>query len=413
MQLLYPLFTLIGGFIMAWLIAARLKQAETKFIVEANLQLKADLEIKQEQIKELTAKLATSHANETNLHHRLSEQKLEIANMKQQFTLEFENLANRIFEEKAVKFSQQNQLNLSSLLNPLGEKIKDFERKVEEVYNLEGKERATLKEQIRALTELNQQMSTETKNLTLALKGDSKTQGNWGEMILESILQKSGLVKNREYMLQVSLSTEIGKRYQPDVIVNLPDNKVLIIDSKVSLTAYERFISSEDDGGRNLARKEHALSFKNHIKNLSAKNYQSLYQIKSLDFVLMFIPIESAFALAIQDNNELFEEALSNNIVLVCPTTLLATMRTVASLWRSEKSAQNAHEIARIGGELYDRLVGFLDSMELVDGAIRNTHNKYHDALTKLNGNKGIIKSAAKLKDLGARTNKILEEKWG
>ncbi|MFN7094817.1 MAG: DNA recombination protein RmuC, partial [Burkholderiales bacterium] len=218
MQLLYPLFTLIGGFIMAWLIAARLKQAESKFIVESNLQLKADLEIKQEQINELTSKLATSHANEANLHHCLSEQKLEIANMRQQFTLEFENLANRIFEEKAVKFSQQNQLNLSSLLNPLGEKIKDFERKVEEVYNLEGKERATLKEQIRALTELNQQMSTETKNLTLALKGDSKTQGNWGEMILESILQKSGLVKNREYMLQVSLTTEIGKRYQPDVI---------------------------------------------------------------------------------------------------------------------------------------------------------------------------------------------------
>jgi len=415
MQFLYSSLVLIASCIIAWLIIKRYLNTEQQFLRQSNADLKIELEKKQvelrskeEQIIQLSSDLAVSNNNLQNTEGRLVEYKQEITTVKEQFTREFENLANRIFEEKSAKFSEQNQINLSNILTPLGQKIKDFEKKVEDTYNAEGRERATLKEQIRSLTELNQLMSSETKNLTLALKGDSKTQGNWGEMILESILEKSGLVKDREYTIQVAFANEDGKRYQPDVVVNLPENKVLIIDSKVSLTAYERFIASDDDIIRALAGKEHILSFRNHIKNLGSKNYHNLYKIQSLDFVLMFIPIESAFALAIQKDGGLFDEALSHNIVLVCPSTLLATMKTVASIWRAEKSTQNANEIAKIGGVLYDRLVGFVTSMELVDLAIKSSQIKYNDALTKLSGNQGVIKSALKLKELGAKTSKIL-----
>lgn len=361
---------------------------------------------------ELNANLAIANTEIEYAKTKYLEQKAEIIAMKEQFTLEFENLANRIFEEKANKFSEQNQTNLANLLTPLGNKIKDFEKQVADAYNLEGKERAMLKEQIQTLTKLNQQMSVETQNLTLALKGDSKTQGNWGEMILESILEKSGLVENREYFLQQMQSDAEGKRYQPDVIIKLPQDKVIIIDAKVSLTAYERFVSGVDAVTRELALKEHIQSLESHIKNLSNKSYHSLYQIKSLDFVLLFIPIESAFALALQYKSSLFDEALAKNIVLVCPSTLLATMRTVESIWRSEKSAQNANEIAKLGGELHDRLVGFLNSLELVNSSLQVTQNKYNDALTKLSGNRGVIKSALRLKELGAKTSKTLENKW-
>lgn len=412
MQLMYLVIMFVIGIALGLLIMLRIK-AQVQHLLNAQIhELKSDATAKQATVMELNANLAIANTEIEYAKTKYLEQKAEIIAMKEQFTLEFENLANRIFEEKANKFSEQNQTNLANLLTPLGNKIKDFEKQVADAYNLEGKERAMLKEQIQTLTKLNQQMSVETQNLTLALKGDSKTQGNWGEMILESILEKSGLVENREYFLQQMQSDAEGKRYQPDVIIKLPQDKVIIIDAKVSLTAYERFVSGVDAVTRELALKEHIQSLESHIKNLSNKSYHSLYQIKSLDFVLLFIPIESAFALALQYKSSLFDEALAKNIVLVCPSTLLATMRTVESIWRSEKSAQNANEIAKLGGELHDRLVGFLNSLELVNSSLQVTQNKYNDALTKLSGNRGVIKSALRLKELGAKTSKTLENKW-
>jgi len=328
----------------------------------------------------------------------------------------FANLANQIFEEKSSKlnskFSEQNQQsqsNLSQILVPLKERIKDFETKVHEVYHTEGKERASLREQITHLFNLNQQITHETKSLTQALKGDNKLQGSWGEMILENILHKSGLTKGVEYTTQETFTDDINKRYRPDVIINLPSDKKLIIDSKVSLTAYERAISAVDHLEQQAAIKEHIKSLKEHIKNLSGKNYQMLYQIKSLDFVLMFIPIESAFALAMQHDNELFEYGLKYNIMFVCPSTLFATMRTVATVWRTEVSLQNTNEIAKIGGELYDRFVNFITEMQKLETAIQKTTEVYSQTMLKLQGQVGVLKSVHKLKELGAKTSKTLQ----
>lgn len=339
---------------------------------------------------------------------RNEEQKKEIVEIRAQLTHEFENLANRIFEEKSNKFSQQNQVNLGNLLSPLNDKLKNFENKVNDVYEKENKERISLRVQVEELSKLNKQMNQETKNLTKALKGDSKVQGNWGEMILESILDKSGLIKGREYIVQDTYIDDAGKRFRPDVIVNLPENKSLIIDSKVSLTAYEKLVATNDDFEYNSALKEHVQSIKNHIKNLSDKSYQKLYNLQSLDFVLMFVPIEAAFSLALQTENSFFDEALHKNIIIVCPSTLLATVRTVYSVWRTEKSVQNANEIAKIGGELYDRFVGFLTDLEKINDSINSTQKNYDNALIKLQGNKGVVKSVMKLKELGAKASKNL-----
>ncbi len=410
MQISYIISFILGG-VFTSLIIFWVTSSEKRFLKNSNQNLTDEVHQKTDLILELTTQLTKTKSDLNNLIYQQDEKNLEITKIKEQFKLEFENLANKIFEEKSNKFTEQNQQNITSILNPLNEKIKDFEKKVTEAYIVEGKERASLKEQITQLTQLNQKMSLDTQNLTLALKGDSKTQGNWGEMVLESILEKSGLVKDREYVIQSSVSNEEGKRYQPDVIINLPDGKVLIIDSKVSLTAYEACLSSlnEDDHVGNL--KKHLLSIKNHIKSLGEKNYHNLYTIKSLDFVLLFIPIESAFALAIQHERGLFDEALSKNIVLVCPSTLLATMKTVANIWRNEKSAQNANEIAKLGGELYDKLVGILDAMNVLDLSIKSSQDKYNNIMTKMTGARGIVKSAMKLKDLGAKTNKNLDSK--
>ena len=330
--------------------------------------------------------------------------------MQSKLTAEFENLANKIFEEKSNRFTKQNQDNIGQLLTPLGEKIKDFETKVNDVYDKDNKERISLKSQIEELSKLNKEMNEETRNLTRALKGDTQIQGSWGEMVLESLLQKSGLVEDREYTIQLSI-TQDGKRYRPDVVINLPDNKSIIIDSKVTLTAYEKILS-EDTHDNSSLLKEHIQSIKNHIKNLNSKNYQKLYQLNSLDFVLMFVPIEAAFMLAVNNDNTIIDEALNKNIIIVCPSTLLATLRTVYSVWRTEKSIKNFEEIAKVGGELYERFLGLLDALSKVENSIHNVSVCYNNAVTKISGNKGIIKSVAKLKDLGAKTNKLIDNKW-
>ncbi|MBK7230103.1 MAG: DNA recombination protein RmuC [Ignavibacteriales bacterium] len=321
-------------------------------------------------------------------------------------TKEFENLANKIFEEKGNKFTEQNKEKLSEILNPLKEKISDFEKKVEETNKESIKGHASLKEQLQMLKEMQQ--GNPGKNLQ-ALKGQSKTQGNWGEFILESILEKSGFVKGREYVVQESLTAESGRRFQPDVIINLPENKSIIIDSKVSLIGYEKFISEEDEHQKQLGLREHINSIRSHIKNLSGKNYQNLYQLESLDFVLMFMPIEPAFAYAVQSDPSLFSDAFEQNIVIVSPSTLLATLRTISSIWRQESQNKNALEIARQSGEMLDKFAAFVDDLISVGKGLVGAKDNYDKAMNKLTEGRGnLISRSEKIKKLGAKASKSL-----
>ena len=386
-------------------------QSQNEYIKQENESLKGELKQNQTELLKLNNELSTTREESKNLLYRMSEQKQELTQLKEQFTKEFENLANKIFEEKTQKFADQNKTNLSEILTPLGEKIKDFEKKVNDVYVNESKDRASLKEQLNMLQSLNQQMSKETQNLTKALKGETKTQGNWGEFILESVLEKSGLVKDREYSIQQSFTTEEGKRYQPDVIINLPEGKTLIVDSKVSLVAYEKFWSSEDETQKTIALKEHLQSLRNHIKGLSDKNYQNLYEVKSLDFVILFVPIEPAFALAMQADPALFNEAFDKNIVIVSPSTLLVTLKTVASIWRFEYQNRNAIDIAKKAGDLHDKFVGFVDDLIGLGNKMRDSQKAYEGAMNKLSTGAGnIVKRTDELRKLGAKASKSLPQ---
>ena len=332
--------------------------------------------------------------------------------MQEKFQIQFKNLANEILDEKTKKFTDQNKLNLSDILNPLKEKIIDFEKKVEQTNKESIARNSALKEQISGLKELNQQITKEAENLTKALKGESKSQGNWGEFILESILEKSGLTKGDQYEVQVSRTSEDGRRLQPDVIVKLPEQKHIIIDSKVSLTAYEKYASADDDKTREAEIKNHLLSIRTHIKGLSEKNYQTIYEIGSLDFVLLFMPIEPAFGLAVQNDAELFNDAYEKNIVIVSPSTLIATLRTIASIWRQENQNRNAQEIARQGGQLYDKFVAFADDLIKVGENLNTTKKNYDQAMNKLSQGKGnLVNRTNKLRELGAKATKPLDSR--
>ncbi len=357
----------------------------------------------------LSSNLASINADNRNLQTRLEENRKEIEELQAKFSAEFKNIANSILEEKSRIFTEQNKNNIEGILKPLNDKIKDFEKRVEETYDRESKQRFSLEREIKNLYELNLQITKEASNLTSALKGQSKTMGNWGEVILESVLEKSGLVKDREYIVQESLMSEEGKRFQPDVIVNLPENKCIIIDSKVSLLGYEKYCSSEDETDKKAALKDHIISVRNHIKNLNQKNYQTLYQLRSLDFVLMFMPVEPAFSLAVQYDIGLFNEAFEKNIVLVSPSTLLATLKTIASIWRQEKQNRNALEIARQSGALYDKFEGLLKDLIEIGNKIKGTRKAYEDAMKKLStGSGNLIKRAEDIKKLGAKATKSL-----
>ena len=386
------------------------KLSERIKILEGDkIALQSDLKNEREKSEKLTSENSSLKSDYINLQQKLSEQKSEIEELQQKFTKEFENLANRIFDEKGKKFTEQNKEKLSEILNPLKEKISEFEKKVEETSKESIRGHSSLKEQLEMLRQMNQQITQEAKNLTEALKGQTKTQGNWGEFILESILEKSGLVKGREYSVQESLTTESGKRYQPDVIINLPENKSIIIDSKVSLIAYERYVSSEDETEKAKALRDHVLSIRSHLKNLSSKNYQSLYNLNSLDFVLLFMPIEPAFALAVQNDVNLFNDAFEMNIVIVSPSTLLATLRTIASIWRQENQNRNAMEIARQAGALYDKFVNFYNDLIDVGKKLDLAKNSYEEAMKKIHDGRGnLIVGVEKMKQLGAKASKSI-----
>jgi DNA recombination protein RmuC len=344
---------------------------------------------------------------------RLADQERSIQEIQQKFQLEFQNIANKLLDEKSQKFVETNRAHLDILLNPLKENIKAFEEKVDKVYNMEAAERNTLKGVISQLMELNKLISNEAQNLTKALKGDSKKQGNWGEVILERVLERSGLVKDREYRMQASFVTEDGNRLQPDVIIDLPDEKHLIIDAKVSLVAYERLVNCETEDERKLYSKAHVESIRNHVLNLSSKNYHDLYQINSPDFVLLFVPIESSFSFAVQLDAELFSDAWEKKVVIVSPSTLLATLRTISSIWKQERQNRNVLEIARLSGAMYDKFVGFIGDMEGIGKNIKQSQTAYDSAISKLTeGNGNLTKTAEKIKGLGAKANKQLDQKY-
>jgi len=344
---------------------------------------------------------------------RLAEQEKTIQEIQQKFQKEFENIAEKLLKEKSKEFVDVNRTNLDIILNPLKENLKAFEDKVDKVYNMEAAERNTMKGVITQLMELNQQISDEAKNLTKALKGDNKKQGNWGEVILERVLERSGLVKDQEYRLQASLIGADGSRLQPDVVIDLPDEKHLIIDSKVSLIAYERLVNCETEDERKLFSKAHVESIRSHVQGLSSKNYHDLYQINSPDFVLLFIPIESSFSFAVQIDSELFSDAWDKRVVIVSPSTLLATLRTIASIWKQERQNRNVLEIARLSGAMYDKFVGFVTDMESIGKNIKQSQGAYDNAISKLTeGNGNLTKTAEKIKNLGAKANKQLDQKY-
>ena len=346
-----------------------------------------------------------------SLEEKLAENKQDIEKLQEKFSKDFEILASKILEEKSSKFTEQNKENIKSILSPLQEKIQDFEKKVENTHKESIDYHAALRQQILGLKEMNLQMSKETLNLTKALKGDSKTQGNWGELVLERVLEKSGLEKDREYFVQQSFTNPDGKRILPDVVIHLPDNKKMIIDSKVSLTAYEQYVNAASSSEKEQAITAHTNSLKRHITQLSEKNYQDIYQIDSPNFVLLFIPIEPAFAVALNHDNQLYNKAFEKNIVIVTPTTLLATLRTIDSMWNNEKQQRNAIEIALQATRLYDQFVNLTDDLIKVGNQLKTVQGSYDTSMKKLTGKGNLIKKIETIKKLGAIGSKTFNDK--
>lgn len=395
-------------------------------VADTNLQsrirevesLNFNLQEIQQRMSKAEENLQKALLSEASLKTSLTEQKNQnkeklalLDEAKERMNTEFKNIANEIFESKQQLFKAESKEQLGNLLSPLSDRIKEFEKRVETSYNEESKERYSLIKEVRNLQELNARISKDAINLTNALKGESKTQGAWGEIILERVLEKSGLVKGREYEVQVSMKNEEGRRLQPDVVVHLPEGKDIIIDSKVSLTAYERYCSSDDDIERAEALKLHIQSMRTHIRQLGDKDYQNLDAVKTLDFVLLFVPIEAAFSLAVQTNNDLFSDAFDRNIVMVAPSTLLPTLRTIQNIWRYEHQNKNAQEIASKAGALYDKFVNFVADLENIGARIESAQAAYRDAHNKLTSGKGnLVRRAEGMRELGAKVSKSLPQ---
>lgn len=373
---------------------------------------RADLQKFRDENTALVGRLEKAKVEYLNLQEKLLVQKTELEEIQKKFTTEFENIANRILKKNSEEFTAANQKNIGEVLNPLKEKIYLFEKKVEDTYQKGLKDQTDLRAELKKLYDLNSKISEEAGNLTKALKGDVKKQGNWGEVVLERILERSGLNEGTQgYQKQFSDVSEDGKRIQPDIVINLPDNKHIIVDSKVSLIAYERAVNSATETERAANIKEHLVSIKAHIKGLSEKHYQTARRLNSPDFVLLFIPIESSFSLAVQEDHELFSYAWDQKIVIVSPSTLLATLRTISSIWQQENQTRNAMEIARQGGALYDKFVNFVSDLERIGSSIDASRKNYDAALNKLKDGQGnLIRSAEKLRELGAKTNKELSK---
>ncbi len=397
-----------AGYMIGLLLGrARASAAEAK--AERLPQVEGRLIESEQQLNALNAQVATLTMQLTQERNQSNEKLALLQSAREELTHQFKNLANDILEEKSKRFSEQNQQSLGQLLDPLKTKLQEFQGKVEQVYVQEGKDRSALAEQVRQLMELNKTVSQEANNLTKALKGSNKTQGNWGELVLERVLEGSGLRKGEEYDVQESHTLPDGRRLQPDVVVHLPDDRHLVIDAKATLVAYEDYANAEDEKHRDAALKRHLDAVRSHIKGLSDKNYQDLYGLKSLDFVLMFIPIEPAFMLAVTHDRDLFMDAWNKNVLLVSPSTLLFVVRTVANLWRQEAQTRNAQDIAKRGAELYDKLAGFVEDMESLGTRLNQAQKDYDGAINKLSTGRGnLIRQAEMLKKLGVKPSKSL-----
>lgn len=389
-----------------------IEEARAAQLLADRSRLEQQLQQEQQQLIRLSEEKSALEARQHYQDEKLLRQQQEMDQIREKFTMEFKNIANELLESRSKTFSTQNQQQLELLLSPLRERLKEFESKVDSTHKESLEKHASLFNELRNLRELNQNMSEEARNLTRALKGESKTQGNWGELILERILERSGLSRDAEYRVQESLLTDEGRRVQPDVTILLPGERFLVIDSKVSLTDYERFVSAEDEAEKQAALKRHVLSMRAHIKGLSEKKYEHLHGAGSPDFVLMFVPLESAFHAALQQDADLFGDAFDKNIVLVSTSTLLATLRTIASLWRTEKQNQNAQEIARQAANMYDKFVDFSSDLIKVGVQLDGTQKTYAEAMKKLTeGKDNLVRKTERLKELGAKGSKQIDSR--
>ncbi len=408
-----------------------LRELQSKYETqrEENLGIQtllSGMEVERDMLKGQLKELSGVHENyaqllsqNSGLQVRLEEEQRQnseklalLKGAEEEMKLQFSKLANDIFEQRSKVHAEQNRLQLDTILKPFKEQVDAFGKKIEDNYITETKERHLLKDQIVQLRSLNERLSDDANNLTKALKGENKTQGNWGELILERILESSGLREGHEYETQGSYKDEQGKMYRPDVLVHLPDEKDIVIDSKVSLVAYEHYIKAEDEIEKANALKQHIASIRAHIKGLSDKKYEDLVGVKSLDFVLLFMPIEGAYMLALENDANFFQEAIKENIMVVGPSTLLVTLRTIEYIWRNERQEQNAQEIAQKGADLYDKFVGFVEDMEKIGGQISRTQESYDSAMNKLSTGKGnLIKRTEDMKKLGIKTKKKIDAK--
>lgn len=424
------LFSVIAGFIAGYLIHKKLSAAD-QIITQDELELiknelsgykkqveiqinsltenKLDIEKQNNEIVNVKSELASKNEMIRQLAKITDEKKMELEELKNKFNEEFKNIANNVIANSSDNFKKMIVNDLTLVLDPLKQNLVNFELKLNENQHQQTGTLTALKEQIIQLTSMNQVMTTETKNLTQALKGESKTRGNWGEVILETILDRSGLVKELHYTREKILKSEEGSSFKPDVIINLPEKRNLVIDSKLSLIDYERFSNSEEDVDKSMHLKNHTASVRNHIKQLSVKDYQNLHGINTPDFVIMFIPLESAFHIAIEFDRELFAEAYEKNIVLTSPTTLIPTLKIIYNIWRQESQNKNAMVIAETGGKLYDKFVGFVDNMKKIGSSIDNSKKIYEDAFKQLSDGRGnLITQAEKMRELGVKASKKL-----
>ena len=379
-----------------------------------NEALQAGISAKEQELRDAHAQLAAREQQIFHLENTLKTQKGEVEQLQSRFKTEFENIANRLLEEKSQRFTEQNALQMQSILTPLKEKIKEFGENVDRKFLEETREKSSLKKELEQLYHLNQQLSQDAHNLASALKGQSKMQGDWGEMQLEMVLEKSGLQKGIHFVTQATFRDEDGAAKRPDFIIQLPENKHLIVDSKVSLTAFERYFNAVDPSERDQHLKAHITSIRSHVDNLSRTNYQMLYQVNAPDYLLLFVPLESALSVASQADPKLFTDALERNIVLVTTSSLLATMRTVAHMWKQEKQTRSVLEIARQSGLLYDKFVSFVEDIRTIGARLDNARSAYDDAMNKLvNASRPgdtLIGKAEKIRELGARATKSLPQ---
>ena len=391
--------------------ARLLAEQQLNTLISEMAEKKSELASERQKNEDTIRQLTTSMSELEHAKMQLTEKAQELEQIQKRLTIEFELVAHKILKEHSAEFTTLNQKNIGDILSPLKEKISTFEKKVEESYEKTLRDQTDLKVELKKLQELNVKISTDAQNLTHALKGDVKKQGNWGEVVLERVLERSGLTLGREYEREVVDENSDGKQIRPDVIIHLPDKKHLIVDSKVSLVAYERLVNEPSEELKVQHISDHLKSLRSHIKMLSDKHYPSAKNLNSPDFVLLFLPIESSFSLAIQEDQELFNFAWDNKVVIVSPSTLLATLRTIASIWKQENQTKNALEIASLGASLYDKFVNFVQDLSKVGKGLETAQSNYNDALSKLHTGKGnLVRTSEKLKDLGIKTQKSLPD---